>query len=161
MVSCTNSPSRKNEYMPEGSLAASFALPVFCVADEDGCCRATAKLKSDTMSAVEIRNLLTMRTPVVTIIACCCWITKGILEYALTQPEAAISAIIPVLPAGGDDGRRYYGPAPARSFRVRSSGAAVRTGAVGPGFPAQSRRLAAAPRACSGGNHGAASSPPA
>src|SRR5271157_743406 len=107
MVSCTNSPSRKNEYMPEGSLAASFALPVFCVAVEDGCCRATAKLKSEITSAVETRHLLTMRTPVVTIIACCCWITKGdTLEYALTPPEAAISAIIPVLPAGGDDVRR-------------------------------------------------------
>src|SRR5271157_4597345 len=102
MVSCTNSPSRKNEYMPEGSLAASFALPVFCVAGDDVCCRATAKLKSEITSAVESRNLLTMRTPLVTIMACCCWITKQQL------PEAAISAIIPVLPAGGDDVRRYY-----------------------------------------------------
>src|SRR5271157_586360 len=155
MVSCTNSPSRKNEYMPEGSLAASFALPVFCAADEDGCCRASAKLKSEITSAVETRHLRTMVAPVMIIMACRCWITKQQL------PEAAISAIIPVLPAGGDDGRRYYGPAPARSFSVRSSGAAVRTGAVGPGFPAQSRRLVAASRTCSGGNHGTAGSAPA
>src|SRR5271157_1585847 len=86
MVSCTNSPSRKNEYMPEGSLAASFALPVFCVAGEDGCCRASAKLKSEITSAVETRHLRTMVAPVITIMACCRWITKEQLHGLGTRP---------------------------------------------------------------------------
>src|SRR5271157_544637 len=109
-VSCTNSPSFRNEYMPEGS----SALGALCAADEGGCWRATAKVKSETTRAGRTRYLRTMTLPVVNIIACRCWITKEFQEVTKREDWAMHFRYNPITyPAAEDDVRRYSSPARA------------------------------------------------
>jgi hypothetical protein len=66
-VSCTNSPSRKKEYIPEGSFAGAEAFAVCWAAgaaDED-IGRASAKVTTEAATAANIRHLRIMFAPVV------------------------------------------------------------------------------------------------